>query len=75
MSPLSKHAIRALSAINALPRPRQIFNPGVVDRLLRSELAEIVSLPSPYDTHRGRPINHLKITEAGRSALAQAGAA
>jgi hypothetical protein len=27
---------------------------------------EIVSLPSPYASHKGKPVPHLKVTDAGR---------
>jgi len=63
--PLTKHAKTALATIATGPVPSQVFNPGVVNRLLRESLVEIVQLPSPYASHKGRLISHLKITASG----------
>lgn len=65
--PLSAHALRALRLIRNAPLPAQEINPGVVRRLIEGKLANIVNLPSPYKTHKGKPIAHLEITEAGAS--------
>lgn len=66
--PLSEAALDALRSLDSDgPAPTQQFNPGVVDRLLREELVRIVDRPSPYKTHKGRPIAHLEIAEAGRA--------
>ncbi len=47
-------------------KPRQEFNPGVVDRLLREDLVKVVERPSPYKKHKpGALISFLCITEAG----------
>jgi hypothetical protein len=54
------------------PRPRQTINPGVVNRLLREDLVEIVRLPSPFANSRDQKIEHLTITEAGIGAIAKA---
>ncbi len=68
--PLTEHALHALRGLNALgPRPKGTFNPGIVNRLLREELAEVVQLPSPYSIHKGKDIPHLRITAAGLVAL------
>lgn len=67
---LSKHAKAELAAMHSGgPVPRQAVNPGVANRLLREALVEEVMLPSPFRTHRGRPLAHLRITEAGRAAI------
>lgn len=66
--PLSRHAIGALRVLECGPVRRNTFNPGVVDRLTRGMLAELV--PGIY---RGREVQHLRITEAGRAALAKQG--
>lgn len=66
--PLSPHARSELASLDA-PRPTQQINPGVINRLMRDNLIEIVSLPSPYASHRGRPIQHAVITAAGRAVL------
>ena len=50
---LSDTAERALAVLSAGPRPRQEFNPGVVERLMLAGLVELVWLPSPYKTVRG----------------------
>jgi hypothetical protein len=68
--PLTRHAWDALKALARAPAPRQTFNAGVADRLEREDLVEAVDLPSPYATHRGRPLRHLQITAAGRVRLA-----
>lgn len=64
--PLSAHAHGALRTLLHGPRPCSEINPGVVNRLQRGALAEVVELPSPYATGRGRMINHLRITDDGR---------
>ncbi|MEY2632351.1 MAG: Caulobacter phage CcrBL9 [Pseudomonadota bacterium] len=68
MHPLSAHALAELRDLANKPCPRQAVNPGVADRLLREALVESVTLPSPFKTHAGRPIEHLRITDAGREA-------
>lgn len=69
--PLSAYALDVLRWIAEEPRPRQEVNPGVANRFDREGLTEDVDLPSPYKTHRGSPIAHLRITPSGRAALAQ----
>ena len=69
--PLSKTALDVLAGIAVAPVPRQVVNPGVVNRLTREHLVEVVDLPSPYKTVRGT-VEHLRITPAGREALKQA---
>lgn len=68
--PLSDHAKEMLRRIADAPIPRAEVNPGVVNRLLRDSLVEVVMLPSPYKTHGGRLIEYLKIVYAGRVAVA-----
>jgi hypothetical protein len=48
--------------------PTHTINPGVVNRLLRGGLIEIVELKSPYKTRKGN-IPHAKITPDGRLVL------
>lgn len=67
--PLSDFSRDELRRIERHPEPRQAFNAGVADRLLRGGLAESVELTSPYPTHKGRKIEHLQITAAGRASL------
>jgi hypothetical protein len=68
--PLSAHAIDELRNIARSPEPIVGINPGVINRLMRENLVEIVQLPSPFKTHKGRPVGHLRITNAGRERLA-----
>jgi hypothetical protein len=66
---LTHHAIDALQRLRRSSHvPRQEFNPGIVDRLTRGGLAEIIDAPSPYKTRRGT-IQALRITEAGLQEL------
>lgn len=69
--PLTAHARSELARLRIAPIPRQEFNPGVANRLERGRLAEIVMLPSPYKTHKGKRLAHLQITAAGRAELDQ----
>jgi hypothetical protein len=64
--PLTAFSRKVLASIAKEPVPRNSINPGVADRLLRGDLVESVLLPSPYKLHKGTPIAHLRITEAGR---------
>jgi hypothetical protein len=66
--PLTAHAIAALVDLSHGPKPRQALNAGVANRLLRGELVEPVLLPSPYKSHRGAQIEHLRLTKAGHDA-------
>lgn len=66
---LSAHALAELRNIAQSPEPSLGVNPGVINRLMREELVEVVRLPSPFKTHKGRPIDHLQITDAGRARL------
>lgn len=70
--PLSPHALFCLRCIEERPRPRQTVNPGVANRLERGALVQTVRLPSPFKTHKGRLIDHLEITDAGRAAISRA---
>lgn len=67
--PLSPHAKHELREMLFAPLPRAAVNPGVVNRLLREALAEVVDLPSPFPTHKGARIPHLRITAAGKDAI------
>lgn len=64
---LSDHAQDCLALLCRYDLPRQNLNPGVINRLLRENLIEIVSLPSPFAGQKGKPIDHARITEAGRA--------
>jgi hypothetical protein len=67
--PLSDFALAELRTLTDGPRPRVVFNPGVVNRLEREDLVEVVRLASPFSSHRGKLIDHLRITDAGRQRL------
>lgn len=69
--PLTDHARGELADIARAPKPSQSVNAGVANRLLREALVEIVMLPSPFKTHKGRNISYLKITDAGLTTLSQ----
>lgn len=71
--PLSVHALKQLHQLSWHAIPTVSINPGITNRLLRENLAEIVSLPSPFKTHKGGNCNHLQITTAGREALTGSG--
>jgi hypothetical protein len=73
--PLSSHAIGKLRELLTGPQPACGINPGVINRYMREDLAEIVQLPSPFKTHNGNAIAHVQITEAGRAVLAALDAA
>lgn len=58
--PLSPHALSVLERIRLGPVPYQEINAGVIDRLLREGVVEVVHLPSPYKTVKGT-VRHLRI--------------
>ena len=66
---LKPASLAALADVARAPRPRQELNPGVANRLLRGALVESVDLPSPFASHKGRAIEHLRITAAGLALL------
>lgn len=59
--PMSPQALRAQAALKDGPAPKATLNPGIVDRLIREGTAELVWLPSPYKTHKGRSIMHIRL--------------
>lgn len=70
--PLSAHAKEILRGLAIAERPCSLINPGVVNRLQREGLAEVVQMRSPFPTHaQNRMIEHLRITDAGRATLAR----
>lgn len=68
--PLSRKALEALENIGREAQPRQEFNPGISDRLLRGGLVQIVWRESPYRTRKGS-IEHLEITPAGQLLISE----
>jgi propanediol dehydratase small subunit len=68
--PLTAHAKGVLRSLTHRDIPTREINPGVVDRLTRESLAELVLAPSPYKTHGGADCWHLRITDAGRGVAA-----
>jgi hypothetical protein len=67
--PLKPSALEALRKLASSPMPRQELNPGVANRLERDALVETIMLPSPYKTHKGRDLEHYRLTDAGRATL------
>lgn len=67
--PLTPASLEALKDLARRPDARQNLNPGVSNRLLRENLVESVQLPSPFASHKGKLIEHLQATEAGRTVL------
>lgn len=67
--PIKGASLEALQVLARGPKPRQHFNPGVANRLERGGMAEEVDLPSPYASHKGRNIRHLRITAEGQRIL------
>ena len=68
--PLKPASFAVLRALAKAPQPRQMINPGVANRLEREKLVESVDLPSPFASHKGRVISHLKASATGLALLA-----
>ncbi len=65
---LSPHAVNCLESIFHKPKPSQNYNPGVVNQLMKLGAVEIISLPSPFPSHKeGTKVDHLQITELGKT--------
>ena len=62
---LTKIAIETLKRLKYRPLPCQELNPGLLNRLIRGNLIDIVKLPSPYKTHKGRVIDHCRLNNFG----------
>lgn len=67
--PLTDFAWGILTSVSWAPRPYSEINAGVIDRLTHENLVEIVDLPSPFKTHKGKLIRFIRITEDGRRRL------
>lgn len=67
--PLSAHALDELRDIAKAPVPRLSINPGCANRLARGGLVESVLLPSPFKSHHGMSIEHMRITADGQLVL------
>lgn len=67
--PLSDYAIIKLREIAVSPVPRSALNPGLVNILLMEGLVTTVVMVSPFKTHKGRAIDHLRITDVGNRAI------
>lgn len=70
--PLTHHAYAALERMAQAPVPSHEINAGVSNRLEREALGEWVDLPNPYPSSQRRnpTCPHMRITDAGRQALA-----
>ncbi len=65
-TPLGPYALSVLDSLARNgPQPRQAINPGAVRRLMHDKLIELVELPSPYVSHKGKVIEHLRLTLEG----------
>lgn len=64
--PLSKHAVEVLQRLARGPIPSMEINPGVIGKFCTEHLVELVQLPSPYQSHRGKTCEHAQITERGK---------
>ena len=67
--PLTTTALMSLRELENGPMPRQVLNPGVANRLEREALVEVYNGVSPYPSAKGKSIQFLRITDAGRRAL------
>ena len=75
VSPMSASTVATLRRLrdDVQSTPRESLDPGAVSRLLGDGLIEVVQMKSPYVSHRGRMISHVRITEAGRRVLQEKG--
>jgi hypothetical protein len=64
--PLSEHARQLLAEIANTPLAAHAVNPGVTNRLLRENAVELVSMASPFKSHKGGKCQFLCITDIGR---------
>lgn len=69
---LSEYAMLKLREIAVRPCPRSALNPGVVNRLLMDNLVTLIVMRSPFKTHHGKEIDHLRITEEGKRLIMEA---
>lgn len=72
-TPLSDKAKDALHGLLAHPTPYSEINAGIIDRLMREDLIETVMLQSPYRSHKGKKIRHVRLTQAGLNRLKSEG--
>jgi hypothetical protein len=66
--PLTSVAYAALERLSRGPEPQYRLNPGLRNRLLREDLVE--RFAQPISGLYPGPVPHLRITDAGRAALA-----
>lgn len=66
---LTPHALSVLRDIARRPVPASEVNPGVRNRFDREGLVAWTKRPSPFKTHRGKMIDYLELSDAGRDAL------
>lgn len=67
--PLSQHAIGKLRELALGPMPSLRLNPGVINRFMCEDLAELFQGPSPFPSHKGRNTQFIRITLAGLARL------
>lgn len=69
--PLSQDALSVLVRAEVRPVLTGTVNPGIVHKLTLEGWAKIVSVPSPYKSHRpGTTVPALVTTDAGRARIA-----
>lgn len=66
---ISDYSRDVLSSVSRAPVPSLSVNPGVHAKLVREGLVETVDLVSPFASHKGKRICHLRITAAGEAEL------
>lgn len=49
--------------------PTSSINPGVIAKLLREGLIELIPMKSPFPIHKGGFVEHARISQAGRDRL------
>jgi hypothetical protein len=66
--PLKPASLDVLHRLRNRPIPYQEINPGVIDRLTREGLAEVIQILNPYQT-KAKTIRGLEITPRGIALL------
>lgn len=69
--PLKPASLDILKRLLDGPIPYPALNPGVIDRLTRGNLAEVIEIPNPYRT-KAKVVRALAVTQTGRRFLDRA---
>jgi hypothetical protein len=67
--PLTAIALGVLCESARGPVLKRGVNPGIVDRLTREDLVELIELPSPWAAKGKKEAWHLRILEPGRARI------